>query len=137
METRYNFTGNELDIQKHIVENIKDICENCFFGDVDYCIENRKIQGKLKSGIIFDILVYHKNKTATLIEVKKYTSDMNLLSAIGQLLYYAEILKITLDNYPRLIIASNFIPNSLRATIKANNLPIRLLEVDGDKVTFI
>ena len=132
----FNFIGSELDIQNHIVDNIDDICEKCFFGGVKRTLTNLRIKGSDTNGIC-DILVFHNNNTATLIEVKKYTSDMHLLSAIGQILFYAELCKIQIDNYPRLIIASNYIPTSIISIIKTNNLPIRLLELDGDKVTFI
>lgn len=134
--TDFIFNGTELDIQNHIVENINDICDRCFLGSVKNTLTNLKIKGQTKSSGIYDILIYHTNGTGTIIEVKKYTSDMHLLSAIGQILYYAELCEIQLTNYPRLIIASNFIQNSIRAIIKANKLPIRILEVDGNKVTF-
>lgn len=134
MKTLFDFIGSEKDIQNHIVDNIQNICEKCFFGEVRKTQTNFKLKSSGNSGI-YDILVYHKNGTGTLIEVKKYVNDMYLLSAIGQILYYSELCKINLGEYPRLVIASNYIPDSVRAVIKSNKLPIRLLELDGDKVT--
>jgi len=133
--TKYTHKGNETDIELHIAENIDDIAKGCFWGEIShfktqFCFpvgNNRKH---------CDIILWHKDGTGTVIEVKKYRNINEQVYSIGQILMYAELSKALLGFYPRLVIASDFIHPMLKSIIKGQNLPIKTLQVDGDIVEY-
>lgn len=134
--TTFLFNGSEMGIQQHIQDNVKDISKNCQWGDIERIIPNGRLSSKHGIGI-YDLLIIHSNQTATLIEVKKYKSEQLILAAIGQILFYGSLVKVHYDAFPRLVIASNYIPATVQYIIKLNNLNIRLLQVDGNEITYL
>jgi len=137
LKADFKFLGKEKDLESYILENIHDIALNCNWGEIEKVESQKSI--KTKNGRIqVDILIYHKNGTATLIEVKQSRTNKNsTLSAIGQLFYYSTVIKSWCENKPRLVIVSDQILPELYETVKDNNLLISSLMIDGDRCIYL
>ncbi len=134
--TNFIHTGREKDIELHLIENISAISENCKWGEITKFQKQLQLQIRGKKPIC-DLMVWHKNGTGTVIEVKKFKGDLWQSHAIGQVLMYGEVLRANLGEYPRMVICSDYISPLVKLIIKSQNLPIKTLEIDGDKVTYI
>lgn len=135
--TKYIHKGREKDIELHILDNIHDISKNCSWGDIlKFESQKRFRRENYRSRSICDIMIWHKDQSGTLIEVKKFKYELSQCLAIGQILSYAELVKIHLGNYPRLVIASDYISPLLKMVIKNQSLPIKTLQVDGEIITY-
>lgn len=133
--TMFDFAGTENDIVLHILDNIDEMSIAFGWGEVERCRTEVTINSPSGKGRI-DILIWHKDGTGTIIEAKKYRDDNYLVSSIGQVLLYAELCSLRFSNYPRIVIASNYIPTVFKSIIKSNDLPIHSMQVDGDRVTY-
>lgn len=134
--TKFKHIGNEKSIELHITENLHDIAAGCFWSDISH-FRNQYCFPLRDNRMFCDIFIWHKDFTGTVIEVKKYRSISEQIYSIGQVLLYAELTKSLLGNYPRLVIASDFIHPMLKAVIKGQKLPIKTLQVDGDIVEYL
>ena len=139
----HNFNGSEKDIEEHILENIESISKECGWGEIQRvetqysinCISN----GIKSKRVRLDILIWHKDGSGTVIEVKSTKRDMRtqVLSAISQSLYYGCVIEKKLGCMPRLVVAANEISEDVYEAIKRFNLPICLLMVDGDRCIYL
>lgn len=135
-ESKYISQHSEKDIENHLIDNINEISNGCFWGD----IKRHKSQYQLNGGvcsIICDVMIWHKDGSGTLIEVKKFKSINYLLSSIGQIILYGELIHAHLGQYPRLVIACDHIPELVKKIVKLNTPSIRLLELKGHRVEYI
>lgn len=135
-DTIYNFVGSESDITDYIVESIQEIADGCKWSEIDFVKREISLPSGTTKNNRCDLLLWHKDGTGTLIEVKKYKDDNYMVGAIGQVLMYAELCLIKYGNYPRIVIASDYIPTVLKSIIKSNKLPIKTMQIDGEKVTY-
>lgn len=137
MGRHYDFIGRERDLEMHILENIHDIAAECGWGEI--CKVKQQFTVRLVGyHIVIDIMLWHPDGSGTLIECKTNNTNRNdLLTGIGQVLFYGTNLPLRLGTMPRLVIASPVISPFVRATIKEFGLPISLLGVDGDRCTYL
>lgn len=135
-KTNFIHVGSEKDIEMHLIDNLDDISKNCFWGSVRTYHRQLRLE-IFDSNPICDLMIWHHDGTGTVVEVKKYKSDLWQSYAIGQVLMYGEIIRAKLNEYPRMVICSDYISPLLKLTVKQNKLPIRLLELDGDKAFYI
>lgn len=137
LKPKYIFTEKEIELQNHIVENINDIAENCFWGKITR-IETQYVIPKVNGRIIADIMLWHEDGTGTVIEVKRSNTNRNvILTAISQSLFYGMLMESSLKNMPRLVIAMPKINADVYNLIKKFNLPINLLMVDNDRCIYL
>ncbi len=137
LNPQYSFIGKEKDIETHILENISDISACCMWGDVKRV--ERQYPITISGGRIFvDIMLWHTDGTGTAIEVKRSKTNRNdLLTAIGQSLFYGYKMEKSLNNMARLVIAAPVINKDLYEVVKRFKLPINLLMVDGDRCIYL
>lgn len=84
-----------------------------------------------------DVAIFHEDSTATFIECKGDKRPSLLYKAIGQVLMQRMMLNDRHDVDARFVISAPNIPRKLVSVIHENSLPISVLEVNNDKVTFI
>jgi hypothetical protein len=137
LKPKYIFTEKEIELQKHIIDNINDIAENCMWGEIDK-IKEQYVVSKPNGRLIADIMIWHKDGTGTVIEVKRSSTNRNdILTAISQCLFYGAIMESALKVMPRLVIATPKIDTDTYNVIKRFNLPINLLMVDFDRCIYL
>lgn len=138
LEPRYDFKGNESDIENHILSNIKDISSYCNWGSITKIKQQNYIRCS-QGHIINDIMLWHNNGTGTIIEVKKniQKTRMTLLNGVSQLLFYGTIVKSKYGAIPRLVLASNEITLDVIAMRDDYNLPVDFLMVDGNRCVYL
>ena len=133
------FIGDEKKFQKYIVERIDEICKNLGLPNIKY-IETQKVIEAVDIKIIPDIYIVHKDGTGTIFEVKcsndknGHTSANEQVKAIGQLLLYRNVVKMTRNNFPLVYMVSDKIFNRTLSAFYENNLPIGLIEIQNDRV---
>jgi hypothetical protein len=134
--TRYKFIESESVFKENVLECIHEISINSGWSEIVRLEQHYLIPtGKGKWGMI-DFMLWHKNGTVTIMECKvKAISENNEFTAVGQLLLYASVLRRGFY-YPRLVICAPELSQSLYFTIKEFNLPIQLLQIDSDKITY-
>lgn len=132
---RYKHTGSEKDIEMHITENVHDIASGCHWPEVSIT-KNQFPLPLGKHPKIADIFIRHTDNTGTIVEIKKYRNLSEQIYAIGQVLLYGELVCVLLGNYPRLVIASDYINPILKAIISRQRLPIKTMQIDGDRVEY-
>jgi len=133
----YKFVGKESDLTAHIFENIHDIADNCKWGKIQRVEREFRIQ---RGGINIraDIMVWHEDGTATVIEAKTLLNNRNDgINAISQCLFYGSGVEHSLGNIPRLVIALPTIDPILVEVVRRFNLPIRFLIIDPEKAIYI
>lgn len=137
LKPKYIFTEKEIELQNHIIENINDIAENCMWGEIEQFKQQYAIS-KVNGRIIADIMIWHKDGTGTVIEVKRSSTNRNdILTAISQCLFYGTIMESALKFMPRLVIATPKIDTDTYSVIKRFNLPINLLMVDFNRCIYL
>lgn len=137
IQQQYDFKGSERDLEAHILDNIHDIAHKCGWGEI-VRIEKQFMIRLVGYYVVVDIMLWHSDGTGTAIECKTGKNNRNdLLTGIGQVLFYGANLATALKVMPRLVIASPVISPYVHHTIKVFNLPICLLGVDGDKCTYL
>lgn len=133
----FDFVGKEKDVELHIIDNIHEIAKHCNWGEV-VRIERQFMIRYGKGSICADIMVWHKDGSGTVIEVKRTKTNRNdTLAAIGQVLAYGYKVKEVLTNRPRLVISSPEINEELYRVIQEYKLPIDLLMIDGDRAIYL
>lgn len=132
----YKSHHSEKEIESHIIDNIIEISNGCFWGGIKKWKSQYRIEGGTCSGIC-DIMIWHKDGSGTLVEVKKFKSVNYLLSSIGQIILYGEIINANLGQLPRLVIACDHIPEIVKKIVKLHTPSIKLLELKGDRVEYI
>jgi RecB family endonuclease NucS len=137
LKPKYIFTEKEIELQNHIIENINDIAENCMWGEIERFKQQYAIS-KVNGRLIADIMIWHKDGTGTVIEVKRSSTNRNdILTAISQCLFYGTIMESALKVMPRLVIATPKIDTDTYNVIKRFNLPINLLMVDFNRCIYL
>lgn len=135
-QLRYDFHGSERDFEAHVADNLDDISKHCGWGEISHF----KQQFTLKMGNerqCVDIMIWHKDGTGTLIECKTgKTNRHDVLTAMGQAMFYGTNIKYALGQMPRLVIASPKFSQHLWRTISTFELPINLLVIDGDRCVY-
>ena len=134
-ERLFSHIGNEKDIENHLIDNIDDISIGCFWGPVEKFQKQLRLDMKGFSPVC-DLMIWHGDGTGTVVEVKKFKNELSQSHAIGQILMYGEAIKLKLSEYPRLVICSDYISPIIKSIISAQKLPIKTLQLDGDKVTY-
>lgn len=136
---KFEHVGSERDFEETVMEHIKEICEFLSLPEIQSV--HRQEQLRFEGiQIIFDIVVRHVDKTATIFEVKKYsnkdphTGTSNQMSAIGQTLLYQNLFEARTGGKPRLVIIDNKIYYRTYLAFLGNNLPIALVEFQKDRV---
>lgn len=138
LQPNFNFQGKEKDIEDHILENIHDIANNCLWGDIIRVERQFMIPISTGGKIIADIMVWHADGTGTAIEVKRTKTNRNdLLTAIGQSLFYGLKMEQSLGHIARMVVAAPEINKDLHDVIIRFKLPICLLMVDGDRCIYL
>lgn len=135
--TKYKFIGKEKDICKYFTENMEYIALECKWDKVRNYKEEYVLLTK-HGRIQVDCMIWHDNGTGTIIEFKanKIKNTAWGLSAIGQILYYGSMVEMILGKLPRMVIASNEITTALKFIIKQYKLPIQLMQIDGEEVSY-
>ena len=134
---RFDFVGSERDFESHILDNVDDIARACGWGEISR-IERQFTVKFVGHHIIVDVMLWHSDGTGTVIECKTGKTNRNdLLTSIGQVLFYGANLSTALGQMPRLVIAAPFISPYIHGTIKRFDLPICLLSVDGNQCTYL
>ena len=137
LKPKYIFTEKEIELQNHIIDNINDIAENCMWGEIERYKTQYTIPVDTRR-LIADIMIWHKDGTGTVIEVKRIGLCRNdILTAISQCLFYGTIMESALKVMPRLVIATPKIDADTYNVIKRFNLPINLLMVDFDRCIYL
>lgn len=137
LEPKYSFIGKEKDIEDHIIEHINDISANCMWGDIKR-IERQFYIPIANGSIVVDLMIWHTDGTGTSIEIKRSKTNRNdVLTAIGQSLFYGLKMEESLKNKARLVIASPQINKDIYDVVKKYKLPINFLMVDGDRCIYL
>lgn len=132
----YKSEHSEKDIENHLIDNIHEISSGCFWGDIKRFKPQFQIGG-IGCRAICDVMIWHNDGTGTVVEVKKYKSLHHLISSIGQIILYGELIHAILGQYPRLVIACDHIPQIVKHIVKLNTPSIKLLELNGNRVEYI
>jgi hypothetical protein len=134
---KFEFTGKEHGIVEHILDNIDEISFNSGWGKIER-VKRGYTMFLGNTRIIADIMIWHTDGTGTAIEVKRTNTNRNdLLTAIGQVLFYGLHMEARLKNMPRLVIASPEINSNLLLIKKRFDLPICFLMVDGNRCIYL
>lgn len=131
------FSSTEKDFHQHILENIHDIAKDAGWGDVLRC-ENEFRIPCIGGYAVVDIMVWHTDGSGTIIECKKSHKDRTSeLAGIGQLLFYGQKAEDALGHKPRLVYAHTELNLDILRLVSEYKLPIRCMEVCGDRVIII
>lgn len=136
---RYEFIGKETDFEENIFENLSEIVKNLGLPDVQTA-ERQKTIALSDIQIRMDIVVRHVDDTITIFEVKKVNSKNPQsgpylqMGAIGQLLLYKTVVKAFTGCEVRLILIDNKIFYRTRCAFFEEELPITLVEIQGDRM---
>lgn len=135
----WEFMGNEKEFEENVFENLDQIVEG--LGLPPITVKDRQVQIRFNGyQIIMDIVVRHKDGSATIFEVKKanekhpMTSTSLQMNAVGQLLLYRSIFKARTNVDPRLILIDNKIHKRTYYAFLESKLPITLMELQKDIV---
>ena len=134
--TEFKYIGAEKEFEDYLYESIDEVAFYCGWGKVKR-IEKQYIlkYGKKKPRV--DLMVWHNDGSGTIIECKIENSNHWMLSAIGQSLFYRNIAKHLLGQFPRIVIAADSIPTELYSVIAEYKLPIKLLQMDNGKIIYV
>ena len=138
-EQRYFYIGIEKDYEKFIVNNIEDICDGLNLPKIETIKQQPRYNLEMFS-IRPDIIVYHVDGTYSVFEIKcsrnKYPSEgaYNQAQAIGQLLLYKSVLKEINGASPRMFLVDQKIYTRTVCVFSEMQLPITLIEVQGNRV---
>jgi RecB family endonuclease NucS len=128
---------SEKEHEDFLLDNIDYISECCLWGEI-VRIE-RQFRITLSQGcVIADIMLWHKDGTGTCIEVKTGKNNRNDdLMGLSQLLFYGFIMENSLQNMPRLVLATPTIKGEIFAVIQKYNLPISILNYSENKCIYL
>tara|TARA_R110000803_G_scaffold38148_1_gene82370 strand:+ start:228 stop:647 length:420 start_codon:yes stop_codon:yes gene_type:complete len=128
---------SEKELEDFFIDNIHDLADHCKWGEIER-IERQFVIPLKKGRIIADVMVWHKDGTGTCIEIKTGNNNRNDdLTAIGQLLFYGNIMEHSLGAMPRLILVSPSIKDESYTTVQRFNLPINFLGLTNDKCIYL
>jgi len=136
---RYLFKGDEKRFEKYIYNDLSDICNNLGYAD----IKKAEMQHVIKTAnykIIPDIMIWHKDGTGTIFEVKvtnsnnPQTSPNEQIKSIGQLLLYRSVIKEKYGEFPRVFLITDQLFEKTFHIFADNDLPVGLIEIQNDRV---
>src|SRR5699024_7615002 len=123
------FMGNEKEFEQNIMDILDQIIDCLELPEIESVGRQKQIRFS-EFQIIIDIIVRHKDDSATIFEVKKpnlkypHTGTSEQVKAIGQLLLYQNIFQIKTGVKPRLALIDNKIFERTVFTFLNNELPI-------------
>lgn len=133
----FDFVGSEKDLEEYILEEIETISENCKWGGIKSIEQQYRIPFG-NTHLITDLMLFHDNGTATIIEVKGLSRNKNsILGGVMQLLSYGMKIEAITGYKPRLVLVAPEINPDVGMVIAHYNLPISLMMVDGDRVVYL
>lgn len=136
---RWELQGKEKEFEENIMTNLDLIIECMGLPDIEV-MEQQKVISFEGNRVILDILVHHKDGSATIFEVKKgnnehpATATSNQMNAVGQLFLYRNVVAEKVGQVPRLVLIDNKIFNRTMKAFAYSDIPITLMELQKDRL---